>query len=81
MIIRWQNKYENRTIGYPDRQRLLGGLRDLPKEKQEAIIKSTTVPKHPCCEDPYWLYKIFQDTIVTIPEVANTLTWLMLHSP
>jgi len=65
----WENRHLNNTIGYPDRMRLMGGVRELSPARQQEVIHATSVPLHFCCEDPFWLYKIFQDTIVTIPEV------------
>ena len=58
------------TEGFPDRHRLLGGLRELSPAKRKEVIEATLVPSHMCCEDPFWLYKIFQDTRVTVPEGA-----------
>ena len=70
----WENKHKHKSIGYPDRHRLLGGLGDVPPDQRQAIIDATTVPTHFCCEDPYWLYKIYQDTEVTVPEVLALLS-------
>ena len=67
-----QNKHKSKTIGYPERHRLLGGLKELPAAKRREIRDATAVPPHLCCEDPFWLYKIFQDTTVTVPEGSCT---------
>jgi protein O-mannose beta-1,4-N-acetylglucosaminyltransferase len=58
---------------YPDRHRLLGGVAHLPQSEQTKIIESTTVPTHFCCEDPYWLFKIYQDTTVDIKELSQLI--------
>ena len=30
------------------------------------IISTHTVPKHVCCLDPFWLFRIYQDTFVDV---------------
>ena len=42
----------------------------MPPEKQELIISTKTVPQHLCCYNPYWLYRIYQDTILHINEIT-----------
>ncbi|KAJ3333500.1 Protein O-linked-mannose beta-1,4-N-acetylglucosaminyltransferase 2, partial [Kappamyces sp. JEL0680] len=37
------------------------------------VLNTTTVPRHKCCSSPYWLYRIYQDTKVNIPEVISTI--------
>ena len=27
-----------------------------------------------CCSDPYWLYRIYQDTIITVSEIEILLS-------
>jgi len=51
----------------------MGGLEHLSEKEQKKIIDSNTVPTHFCCEDPYWLYKIYQDTFVDIDEIVNLI--------
>lgn len=60
----WMNPSKKDTISYPNRKKSLGGIRHLPKEEQELIVNSPTIKPHPCCDNPAWLYKIFQDTKV-----------------
>lgn len=53
-----------------DSGELLGSLMDLSPEER-ALVKSTkTVPIHKCCTSPYWLYRIYQDTYVDLPQVT-----------
>ena len=59
---------------FKDRHRLLGGVAHLPEEEQQKIIESETVPSHNCCEDPYWLFKIYQDTEVNIDELRSLIS-------
>ncbi|KAI8911826.1 hypothetical protein EDD86DRAFT_246076 [Gorgonomyces haynaldii] len=70
----WENKHEDATVAHPDRSMLMGGLKHLPKEEQEKVKTTLTVPQHKCCTSPYWLYRIYQDTIVNIPEMIDTIT-------
>jgi len=67
----WENAHEENTVVYPDRPRLQGGIRHLPEEDQQKILNTKTVPKHTCCEDPYWLFRIYQDTTVHLEEILK----------
>ena len=46
--------------------RLKGGLGHLSEEARTNITEARFVPKHLCCEDPAWLYRIYSDTIVDV---------------
>jgi len=71
---RWeQNRDEGRTVTHPDWPRLLGGVQHLPPDEQKRVQETVPVPPHPCCEDPVWLYRIFQDTTVDVGEVLCLL--------
>ena len=61
-----ETKDHNRTIEYPDRPRLLGGIKHLQPSEQEQILNNTQVLPHKCCRDPNWLFRIYQDTIVDV---------------
>lgn len=41
--------------------------------EQEKIKNTLTVPPHLCCRDPYWLYRIYQDTKVDLPELFSLI--------
>ena len=69
-----QNKDKTKSVAHPDRHRLLGGLGHLSEADRSRIINSKTVPEHHCCEDPYWLFKIYQDTEVNIKELQELIT-------
>lgn len=62
------------SVSYPDRKQHQGGIRHLPEEEQTAIIESTTIEPHLCCSDPYWLFRIYQDTRVEVQEVVDLFT-------
>lgn len=67
----WENMNPNFTVGHPDYPPEHGGIKHLSVEKQEEILKQTIVPKHLCCEDPSWLYHIYQDTFVDVHTLSN----------
>ncbi|KAK3086806.1 hypothetical protein FSP39_023764 [Pinctada imbricata] len=67
----WQNLDKEKSKGYPERDRMLGGLTHLNFELQKQIIDQSEVPLHLCCDDPSWLYHIYQDTTVDISEVSK----------
>ncbi|KAJ3030535.1 UNVERIFIED_CONTAM: Protein O-linked-mannose beta-1,4-N-acetylglucosaminyltransferase 2 [Siphonaria sp. JEL0065] len=69
----WENKHPNNSISHPDWVEQLGGIAHLPKDEQQKILDTPTVPPHQCCVDPYWLFRIYQDTIVDIPEITDVL--------
>ena len=48
--------------------------------KTFSILFQTVVPRHLCCEDPSWLYHIYQDTVVDIPQVLDALSTALRSS-
>jgi hypothetical protein len=52
---------------------LHGGLGKLTAEMRELVLNTTTVPRHKCCSSPFWLYRIYQDTIVDIGEIKDLI--------
>lgn len=73
----WENTHVQNTRSYPERHYLMGGLMHLPEPERKAVMESSTVPLHTCCTNPYWLYRIFQDTIVAVPEILERTTALL----
>ncbi|KAI8808521.1 hypothetical protein BJ742DRAFT_808872 [Cladochytrium replicatum] len=67
----WENKWENNTVAYPNNPKQTGGLMHLSEKERQEVMSSKTVPVHLCCTDPYWLYRIYQDTIVHLEEMAD----------
>ena len=64
-----QNPHENASVTHPDWPQLLGGIAHLPPHEQERVRAAVPVPPHLCCEDPAWLYRIYQDTTVDVAQV------------
>jgi len=64
--ISWENTDELNTVAYPDREPRVGGISHLPVDLQASVQETKKVGKHLCCSDPYWLYRIYQDTKVDI---------------
>ena len=69
----WQNNIKNNTVVYPNRTKSEGGIMHLDKDMQMNILNTETVPKHLCCDDPYWLFRIYQDTTVEIPTFIQVM--------
>jgi protein O-mannose beta-1,4-N-acetylglucosaminyltransferase len=69
----WENIHEELSVGYPDRHKLNGGLNDLSAEERQLVLDTKDVPQHICCASPYWLYRIYQDTTVTIHEIISLI--------
>lgn len=67
----WANPDRQSSIGHPDWPPLLGGLGHLDESERNRIIELETVPAHRCCEDPVWLYKIYQDTNVDVDALVQ----------
>eukprot|EP00045_Choanoeca_perplexa_P010109 m.101067 g.101067 ORF g.101067 m.101067 type:complete len:555 (-) comp15157_c0_seq2:41-1705(-) len=63
----WNNTIEAMTVPHPNRPAALGGLRHLGKAERLQVEQTPYVPLHKCCNDPYWLYRIYSDTRVDVP--------------
>jgi protein O-mannose beta-1,4-N-acetylglucosaminyltransferase len=74
----WANQDRDNSVGHPDWPSDMGGLGALSTDERETIIGQTEVPAHLCCEDPSWLYHIYQDTTVDVGAVTNLVhtTWV-----
>ncbi|RKO99027.1 hypothetical protein CXG81DRAFT_15134 [Caulochytrium protostelioides] len=66
----WENNYPDRSIPHPEAVPLAGGITHLPQSEQETIKSTRWVPMHICCKNPYWLYRMYQDTHVTPMEIV-----------
>lgn len=69
----WENRHPEATIGHPDRLKRHGGLGHLSPEERQRVLQTATVPSHLCCENPYWLYRIYQDTWLDLNEIEELL--------
>jgi protein O-mannose beta-1,4-N-acetylglucosaminyltransferase len=67
----WTNTHQEANTSFPDRIAHYGGIKHLPPDEQEKIINTHTVPEHLCCSNPYWLFRIFQDTRVNLQEIEQ----------
>lgn len=76
----WVNTHIEKNIPHPEYPLALGGIQSLAPEVQEQIKSTHTVPPHKCCTDPYWLYRIYQDTVVVIPEIIEVLAEALMES-
>lgn len=77
----WSNQVLANSIGHPDRSADLGGLSHLEEQQREIIKTQTMVPQHLCCNDPSWLYHIYQDTIVDSAQIASLVNLAISELP
>lgn len=71
--VAWHNTKEENTFTFPDRPWDQGGISHLDKTEQERIMRSKEVPRHLCCRNPEWLFRIYQDTVVDIPSLIDVI--------
>lgn len=68
----WVNKNESMNVEHPEYPVHLGGFgANLETNVREHILGTKTVPQHLCCSDPFWLFRIYQDTLVNLEEVTD----------
>ncbi|XP_031570352.1 protein O-linked-mannose beta-1,4-N-acetylglucosaminyltransferase 2-like [Actinia tenebrosa] len=60
----WRNTIPENSVTHPYDPSEIGGIMHLSKEEQELITSTTEVPPHLCCSNSFWLYRIYQDTLV-----------------
>ncbi|EDV21785.1 uncharacterized protein TRIADDRAFT_12816, partial [Trichoplax adhaerens] len=72
----WTNQISSHSIAHPEYPSQLGGINHLPHHQQEEIVGTVEVPLHSCCQDPNWLYHIYQDTVIEIESFSQQLTLL-----
>ncbi|EEB12418.1 conserved hypothetical protein [Pediculus humanus corporis] len=58
----WENKFKNNSVPHPNAHPLLGGIKHLNMIEQEKIKNTQKVPAVICCNDPNYLYHMYQDT-------------------
>ena len=71
--ISWENTHIENTVTHEEYPSWLGGIAELPLERQEEIRGHITVPEHLCCKDPVWLFRIYQDTKVEVGEIIEAI--------
>eukprot|EP00118_Oscarella_pearsei_P003953 m.16436 g.16436 ORF g.16436 m.16436 type:complete len:588 (+) comp26925_c0_seq1:261-2024(+) len=69
----WANEKEENSITHPDYPPEYGGLGHLGEKEREEIMSRSRVLPHLCCENPEWLYRIYQDTFVDVPSVVKVV--------
>lgn len=73
----WRNTNKTNTVFHPEFEPQYGGIYHLPLEAQQQILLSKEVPPHLCCDNPNWLFHIYQDTAVDtsiVPMLINLST-------
>lgn len=65
----WRNTDKQKAVFHPEYEPQYGGIHHLPLEARERILQVEEVPPHLCCENPDWLFHIYQDTAVDVSVV------------
>jgi protein O-mannose beta-1,4-N-acetylglucosaminyltransferase len=73
----WSNTIPENSTPHPDFPASLGGISHLPPDERIRIMQSTQVPRHRCCDNPEWLYRINQDTLVHLPSFTQVFKSLL----
>ena len=71
--VAWKNVIQENSKAHPERIPQEGGISHLPISLQKEIKLSNQVPQHLCCDNPFWLYRIFQDTFVDIKSLRKII--------
>ncbi|XP_053265378.1 protein O-linked-mannose beta-1,4-N-acetylglucosaminyltransferase 2-like [Podarcis raffonei] len=79
--VAWQNTEKENTVAYPDRPWDQGGIAHLDKAEQDRILQSSEVPRHLCCRNPEWLFRIYQDTEVNIASLIQVVRQTVKMKP
>ncbi|XP_010944223.1 protein O-linked-mannose beta-1,4-N-acetylglucosaminyltransferase 2 [Camelus bactrianus] len=79
--IAWRNTMPENTVTHPERPWDQGGITHLDKAEQARILQSQEVPRHLCCRNPEWLFRIYQDTKVDIPSLIQTIRRVVKGRP
>lgn len=66
----WVAASQKDCIPHPERGPRQGGVKHLNESYRNFITSAPTIPLHHCCDNPHWLYRIFQDTTVDPDGIA-----------
>jgi protein O-mannose beta-1,4-N-acetylglucosaminyltransferase len=79
--VAWRNMMPENTVTHPERPWDQGGITHLDRAEQARILQSREVPRHLCCRNPEWLFRIYQDTKVDIPSLIQTIRRVVKGRP
>ncbi|XP_022649751.1 uncharacterized protein LOC111245537 [Varroa destructor] len=66
--VAWENTIRKNSFGH-----MACALANLSDEEKARILKQDKVEPHLCCEDPAWLYRIYQDSWVDLRSFRRSL--------
>lgn len=70
----WRNTNPNHTVTHEEYPKEWGGTQHLSAElRQQMVTNTDDVPKQLCCDEPYWLFRMYQDTLVDLNNLLPTL--------
>lgn len=76
----WENHKLDNTVTHEEWPSYLGGIQNLRLTLRDDILKTRWVPQKLCCHDPYWLFRIYQDTIIDLEDLFYVLKLLNITS-
>lgn len=79
--VAWRNMIRENTVTHPERPWDQGGITHLDRAEQARILQSREVPRHLCCRNPEWLFRIYQDTRVDIPSLMQSIRRVVKGRP
>ncbi|KAK2113189.1 Protein O-linked-mannose beta-1,4-N-acetylglucosaminyltransferase 2 [Saguinus oedipus] len=79
--VAWRNMMAEDTVTHPEQPWDQGGVTHLDRAEQARILQSREVPRHLCCRNPEWLFRIYQHTRVDIPSLIQTIQRVVKGRP
>lgn len=79
--VAWRNTAPENSVTHPARPWDEGGIAHLDQAEQARILQSREVPRHLCCRNPEWLFRIYQDTKVDIPSLLQAIRRVVKGRP
>ena len=79
----WVNLNQSNTFPHPEYPAQYGGIGHFSSHIQSQIKSlNSTLESHLCCDDPSWLYRIYQDTLVDLDDFKKRIklrNYIKLH--
>ena len=70
----WRNMHEERSLTHPTRDWRHGGIEHLSPAVQLRVRTSPEVPRHKCCYEPQYMYRLYQDTAIDVSDIRHIIT-------
>uniref|UniRef100_A0A0A9XZI2 Putative glycosyltransferase AGO61 n=1 Tax=Lygus hesperus TaxID=30085 RepID=A0A0A9XZI2_LYGHE len=75
----WTNLMENNSVAHPEYPSQFGGLGGLSEDLIQSIYSTKNVSAVECCNNPYYLFRMYQDTLVdeSFQRVASSAAYIL----